>query len=196
MLRVLHSVGRVTAAFVLLGLLAGCGELPPPSAPLLDGARGDDVGQRALSIRGEEQDDGRTVLVVENRGSEALAFLFSAEIEALEIHWSVPWDDEAPQTSEYSIEPNFFFLTEDCSEPISHGRAADRCVSVRPGETLRTVPWTGLNAAIQCPRRTPSDFPSPEGLYRFVLTSCDRTMSFEGEPFLHTSRAARTADYD
>jgi hypothetical protein len=71
-----------------------------------------------------------------------------------------------------------FYLTEDCA-------AAARlpaCVTLKPGETLRPVRWTGFTCQGQCSRSCKKNIYRPPGTFRLTLTTCDGAQ-LSGAPF-------------
>jgi hypothetical protein len=79
------------------------------------------------------------------------------------------WQD-APVTNLY--------LTPACtSDPVPD------CVSLAAGTSLQPVPWSGNYCSSQCMANCNLDGPVPPGIYRYVVTSCDRKQRFLSSPF-------------
>ena len=62
-----------------------------------------------------------------------------------------------------------FYLTEDCAAVAR----LPACVTLKPGETLRPVRWTGFTCQGQCPRSCKKNIYRPPGTFRLTLTTCD-----------------------
>jgi hypothetical protein len=71
-----------------------------------------------------------------------------------------------------------FYLTEDCTAVAR----LPACVTLKPGETLRPVRWTGFTCKGQCPRPCKKNIYRPPGTFRLTLTTCDGTQ-LSGAPF-------------
>ena len=71
-----------------------------------------------------------------------------------------------------------FYLTEDCAAVAR----LPACVTLKPGETLRPVRWTGFTCKGQCPRPCKKNIYRPPGTFRLTLTMCDGT-HLSGAPF-------------
>jgi hypothetical protein len=71
-----------------------------------------------------------------------------------------------------------FYLTEDCAAVAR----LPACVTLKPGETLRPVRWTGFTCKGQCPRPCKKNIYRPPGTFRLTLTMCDGTQ-LSGAPF-------------
>jgi hypothetical protein len=155
------------ALLMVVFVLAACG-----GASRRSGAAPSD--DELLRLRGEPSGDGEMAVVVENVSDRALVVSREVAIEAVELTGA---DYQGRELSDFSVEPRFFFLVESCDQETTG------CVSLEPGESLRTVPWTGTYAAPQCPRETPSDYPAPTGRYRFVVTACSGGYRFYSPAF-------------
>jgi hypothetical protein len=162
------SRSAVALVLVLSNALAGCGRAPEPRSA--EAPREDEL----LRLTAQPSGDGEVALVVENLSGRSLILSRGVVIEALEVAGQ---GYEGRELSDYGVRAADFFLVEGCDEPASG------CVTLEPGASLRTVPWTGYYAAPQCPRETPSDYAAPSGTYRFVATACSGGLRFEGEPF-------------
>lgn len=121
--------------------------------------------------------DGLTALVVQNVSEVSLMLSRGVDIEALELFGE---HHESRELEDFGIEASHFFLVEDCEQPTSG------CLTLEPGETMTTVPWTGYYSEPQCPREAPSDYAAPSGRYRFVITACGGGLQFPGPPFEHS----------
>jgi hypothetical protein len=71
-----------------------------------------------------------------------------------------------------------FYLTEDC-DAVTRLPA---CMTLKPGETLRPVRWTGFTCQGQCPRSCKKNIYRPPGTFRLTLKMCDGTQ-LSGAPF-------------
>lgn len=71
-----------------------------------------------------------------------------------------------------------FYLTEDCAAVAR----LPACVTIKPGEMLRPVRWTGFTCQGQCPRSCKKNIYRPPGTFRLTLTVCDGTQ-LSGAPF-------------
>lgn len=159
--------------FMFVSIVTACGgasrrpgAAPPDGDPLL--------------LRAEPAGGGEMALVVENASDHALVVSRAVAIEAIELAGA---DYQGRELSDFSVEPGDFFLVENCDQETTG------CLSLEPGESLRTVPWTGMYAAPQCPRETPSDYAAPTGRYRFVVTACSGGYRFPSPPFDYTGPA-------
>ena len=71
-----------------------------------------------------------------------------------------------------------FYLTQDCAAVAR----LPACVTLKSGETLRPVRWTGFTCQGQCPRSCKKNIYRPPGTFRLTLTTCDGTQ-LSGAPF-------------
>jgi len=71
-----------------------------------------------------------------------------------------------------------FYLTEDCDVVAS----LPACVSLKPGETLRPVHWTGFTCKGQCSRPCKKNIYRPPGTFRLTLKTCSGE-DVSGPPF-------------
>jgi hypothetical protein len=56
--------------------------------------------------------------------------------------------------------------------------APAKCVTLAAGQTLQPMPWRGNYCSSQCPVPCDLDGPVPKGIYRFVVSACDRKRQF------------------
>jgi hypothetical protein len=164
----------IVLAVVLLAAQSGCGQRPAPRTGV------ELQGVDALEMTASISPEGLTSLVVQNVSDVSLMISRGVEIEALEVFGV---EHESHELEDFGIEATDFFLVEDCEQP------ARGCLTIEPGETIRSVPWTGYYAEPQCPRETPSDYAAPSGRYRFVITACGGGQRFPGPPFDHAMSA-------
>lgn len=77
------------------------------------------------------------------------------------------------------------FGTQDVTLRYSCDTKVENCVALLPGAQLFVPPWQATRGPSQC--RTQVGAPAPQGLYRFIASSCDQTSIVIGEPFQLTS---------
>ena len=136
----------------------------------------DEADDELLSLNAHSTGDGRTALRIENVSDGPLVLSRGVAIEALELFGESQQNQEL---EEYGIESSHFFLISSCDQPTSG------CVTLEPGASLQTIPWSGYYSEPQCPSDTPSDYAAPSGRYRFVVTACSGGRQFFSAPFEH-----------
>jgi hypothetical protein len=57
------------------------------------------------------------------------------------------------------------------------------CVTIRPGDVLRPLPWNGFSCAPQCAGSCRANVYLGPGTFRVVVQSCDRKQQFTGAAF-------------
>jgi hypothetical protein len=72
---------------------------------------------------------------------------------------------------------NLFLIHECTSAPVP------KCVSLPARSTLQPVSWRGNYCYSQCPASCNLDGPVPPGVYRFVVSTCDRKRQFVSPAF-------------
>jgi hypothetical protein len=118
-------------------------------------------------------------LTIVNRSRFDVELAWTVEVEQLLEGATRTWIDRsaASPTNLGSMR-----LIASCSEAVE-----GTCRTVRPRESLRVVPWSGLTAAPQCPIRTPSEISAPTGRYRYVIRVCGSDWRLESPPFTNVS---------
>ena len=152
---------------VSLVVLVGCGRSSRPRS-------GDDAAAELLRLTPHPIGDGRVALVVENVSDQTLLLSRGLAIEALEVSGA---SSDERQQDELGIPATDYFLISDCDQSTSG------CVSLEPGESMRTVPWSGYYAEPQCPNDAPSDYAAARGRYQFVVSACSGGHRFESPSF-------------
>ncbi len=164
-----HSARGRTGALSALALvtLAGC------ASSTGRGPAGDGPDDQVLRMTVEPTDDGQVALRVENVSGRPITISRAVRIEAVEVFGTAY---SARELAGFGV-PSDFFLIETCEQPTRG------CAQLEPGESLRTVPWSGHYGDPQCYREAPSDYPAPPGRYRFVATACSGAPRFESASF-------------
>lgn len=57
------------------------------------------------------------------------------------------------------------------------------CLTLRAGDLLRPVPWSGFSCSSQCNLNCDKNFHYSKARFRFVVKSCDGAQRFEGAVF-------------
>jgi hypothetical protein len=127
-----------------------------------------------LRLVPERGEDGQVALRAENVFRRSVMLARAVRIEAVEVFGT---DYSARELEGFGVSEGFF-LVATCED------RTDGCLQLDPGESIRTVPWSGRYAVPQCDRETASDYPAPPGRYRFVVTACGGGGRFPSEPFL------------
>jgi hypothetical protein len=79
-------------------------------------------------------------------------------------------------------------LMESCASP-----APEECIELGQGKILTPAPWTGFTCSVQCITKCKKNAYLGPGVFRFVLSACDKSGKFYGDPFTLPASPEATA---
>lgn len=95
---------------------------------------------------------------------------------------------EQQENGKWEQRSTIIHLVQNCSKS-----ELKDCVDLGQGETITPVKWSGFTCSAQCPTKCKKNAYLGPGIFRFVVSTCDKSSKFYSEPFSLPEQPASTA---